>query len=223
MPSKETNTVIRDRKTILAVDDDMVILTMLRKILERGYDVCLAKSAESAMNILGNTGIDLILLDMEMPTMSGLEFLQRLRESKNHYYSFIPVIFVTSHGTKDVLIKATKSGANDFIVKPIAPKILLDKIESILRFSKEDLSTHDLLLKLLHLMAIACKSGNNTQIEKLAGEFKPIKYNYGTDVQIADVCRKALNFDYPSALRKITSLLKNNLYDLAKNNASESG
>jgi len=221
MPKEEVAEVVRERKTILAIDDDLTTLTLIRKILEKDYDVCLAKSADSALYILNNTGVDLILLDMEMPTMSGLDFMGRLRESKNHYYNKMPIIFVTSHGTKDILVKVTKSGANDFIVKPVNPKIILQKVAAILRHGKKELSPHDYLLKQLHLMTIACKSGNNARIEKLAAELKTIKYNYGTDSQIDIVCRKALNFDYPAAIRIINTLLKHNLYNTTLNSGDD--
>ena len=216
MPKEEIKATVREKKSVLAIDDDLTILTLIRKILEKDYDICLAKSAVSAMNILNNTAVDLILLDMEMPSMSGLDFLHRLREDSNHYYFNIPVIFVTSHGTKDILVKAAKSGVNDFIVKPVNPKILHQKIASLLLASRRELSMRDSLLKQLHLMTIACRSGNNSQVEKVVGELKKVKYNFGTDSLIADICQKALCFDYPAAAKLVSSLLKHSLYDLIK-------
>lgn len=214
--NREISAVTRERKTILAIDDDLTVLTVIRKILEKDYDISLAKSADSAMNILEHSGVDLILLDMEMPTTSGLQFMEKLRRNPSHYYYNIPVIFVTSHGTKDVLVKATKSGANDFIVKPIAPRIMQQKVSALINGACRDISERDLLLKRLHLMEIACKTGNSLQVEKIAGELKTIKYNYGTDNYIVDICRKALNFDYPSAIKLIDAIHNNNLFELAK-------
>ena len=206
------------RKTILAIDDDITLLTLIRKILENDYEVCLAKSADAAWNILNNTGIDMILLDVEMPAVSGFEFMARLRGNSALYYYYTPVIIVTSHGTKDIIVKAKKSGANGFVVKPVNPEILLDKMKSLFDHGEtEELSTRDYILKNLHLMSLACKMGRSAQIERIAEALKFVKYNVGTDDQIIDICHKAMNFEYPSAIRKINALLKNNLYDLTKN------
>ena len=208
----------KQRKTVLAIDDDITFLTLMRKILEKDYEVCLAKSADAAWNILNNTGVDMILLDVEMPAVSGFEFMSRLRGNSALYYYYTPVIFVTSHGTKDIIVKAKKLGAEGFVVKPVNPEILLKKIESLFTYSDtEELSTRDYILKHLHLMSLACKMGRSAQIEKISVDLRAVKYNVGTDDQIFDICHKALNFEYPSAIRKINALLKNNLYDLNKN------
>ena len=208
----------KPRRTVLAIDDDITLLTLMRKILEKEYEVCLAKSADAAWNILNNTGIDIMLLDVEMPAVSGFEFMARLRGNSALYYYYTPVIFVTSHGTKDIIIKAKKSGANGFVVKPIQPEVLLRKIESLLDYGgRDELSARDYILKQLHLMSLACKMGRSAQIEKISEDLRAVKYNVGTDDQITDICHKALNFEYPSAIRKINALLKNNLYDLTKN------
>jgi CheY-like chemotaxis protein len=117
------------KKTILAVDDILPSLNTVRKILEGPFEVCLAKSIEIASLILKTTKIDLILLDIEMPEMSGFEYLKHLQDIPQ--YSHIPVIFVTSHATKDFIVQAMSSGAKDFIVKPIIPQALLEKINAV--------------------------------------------------------------------------------------------
>jgi putative two-component system response regulator len=116
------------RKTILAVDDIIPCLTMTKQILEPSYDVYLAKSIGSARIILKVVPVDLILLDIEMPGMSGFEFFDFIRD--NPKYSVIPVIFVSSHATRDMFVRVMEAGAKDFLVKPVAPQVLLEKVNS---------------------------------------------------------------------------------------------
>jgi DNA-binding response OmpR family regulator len=123
------------RETILAIDDTIPCLTMTKQILENRYDVYLAKSIDSALVILKITRIDLILLDVEMPGMSGFEFIHFLQNTPNH--SDIPVIFISSYSTQDMFVKARDAGARDFLVKPVSPEDLLEKIETILRKKPE--------------------------------------------------------------------------------------
>jgi CheY-like chemotaxis protein len=119
-----------DKKLILAVDDMVVNLHMMQSILESVYHVSLAKKADIALQILRSVKVDLILLDVEMPDISGFDFLENLKA--NPEYASIPVIMVTSHGTEDIISKATLGGARDFIVKPVDSASLLQKIKNIL-------------------------------------------------------------------------------------------
>lgn len=209
------------KRTVLAVDDDMVILALIRKILGKEYDVCLAKSVESALTILDNTFIDIILLDMEMPVVPGMKLISQLRENACHYFCYIPIIVITSFGTKDIFVQARKAGANDFMVKPINPKILSAKMESLL--GGREIPAREYVLKQLHMLGFACKSGNHLLVEKIADSMKEIKYNYGTDSKIADISKKAQNFDYPAVLSAINDILKEKLYDPFARGVSENG
>ena len=218
---RDSENKVISRKTALAVDDDMVILSLVRKVLEKEYDVCLAKTADSAYSILENTFVDILLLDIEMPYVSGLDLIKRLRKNPYHYFHDIPAIFITSHGTKDLLLQASRAGADDFIVKPMDSKVLLRKIGLLINSGSTDIHSREYTLKLLHMMAVACKTGNNPLVEKISELLKPIKYNYGTDSQIIDICQKALNFDYLAAINLIDGLYNKKLFDHAKENEQE--
>jgi putative two-component system response regulator len=126
---------MKPRKTILAVDDIIPCLTMTKQMLEDHYEVYLAKSIDSAMVILKIAKIDLILLDMEMPGMSGLEFIDFLRNTPKH--NEIPVIFISSCAARDIFLKAMDAGAKDFLVKPVSPESLREKIETLFRKKPE--------------------------------------------------------------------------------------
>jgi PleD family two-component response regulator len=118
------------RKTILAIDDILPSLNSVRKMLEGPFIVCLAKSVEMASLILKTNKVDLILLDIEMPDMSGFDYLKFLQESPK--YCGIPVIFVTSHATRNFFVEAMNAGARDFIVKPLSTSVLMEKINAVL-------------------------------------------------------------------------------------------
>jgi CheY-like chemotaxis protein len=119
-----------EKKIILVVDDIIPSLNVIGKILEDDFDVCLAKSIEMASIMLKTNKVDLILLDIEMPEMSGFDYLKQLRQLPQ--YRDIPVIFVTSYATREFLVQAMNSGAKDFIVKPVSPDSLKEKVHSIL-------------------------------------------------------------------------------------------
>jgi PleD family two-component response regulator len=121
------------KKIILAVDDMPVNLTAVRNILCRDYDIRPFKSAKTALLMLNTVKVDLILLDVEMPEMSGFEFLDRIRNNPEHpEQKDIPVIFITSHGEEDFAAQAASGGAQDYAVKPFEPAVLMEKIGSLL-------------------------------------------------------------------------------------------
>jgi putative two-component system response regulator len=115
-----------DKKVVLVVDDTSMYLRTMKIALETHFDVRLAKSGEIALSILGTTRVDMILLDIEMPGMSGFETLEMLRKLPNA--ADTPVIFVTSHVTTGLIAKAMKKGAKDYVMKPFNSGLLLRKV-----------------------------------------------------------------------------------------------
>ncbi|MDR1024270.1 MAG: response regulator [Treponema sp.] len=121
------------KKIIMAVDDMPVNLAAVRNILSQHYDVRPIKSAKTALMMLNTVKVDLVLLDIEMPEMSGFEFLDRIRNNPEYSeQKDIPVIFITSHGAEDMAARAKSGGAQDYVVKPFEPAVLLKKIGSLL-------------------------------------------------------------------------------------------
>jgi putative two-component system response regulator len=117
------------KKTILVIDDVAENLIAIRTILQDRYELCLSRSGHAGLLALGRTKVDLILLDMEMPGMSGLEFMKEFR--KNPIYAPIPVIFITATATPEVVSHAITSGIEGYVVKPINAELLLKKISAI--------------------------------------------------------------------------------------------
>ncbi|MDD6991136.1 MAG: response regulator [Oscillospiraceae bacterium] len=118
---------------ILLVDDDPMILKMAEYILSRykQYKILQASSGRAALKILREeTDIDLILLDVEMPLMDGIETLIRIRSDE--LTRSLPVIFVTADSSRETLSKALKFGISGYITKPFTPTFFVKKINEIL-------------------------------------------------------------------------------------------
>src|SRR5919204_6999462 len=104
-------------ESILIVDDEPAILDSLSKILEdEGYQILLAKSGQEALKIIANEQPDLMLLDIWMPEMDGLETLKRAKEQT----SKLQVMMMSGHGSIETAVKAIKLGAYDYIEKPLS-------------------------------------------------------------------------------------------------------
>ena len=128
-----------DKKpTILITDDEQSIRNSLRDILEfEDYDVLEAENGEEVFNMLGENRIDLMLLDIKMRGMDGMEILSRLKDEQYHF----PIIMISGHGNIEIAVEATKKGAFDFIEKPPDLNRLLVSVRNALdqhRLSEEN-------------------------------------------------------------------------------------
>jgi len=114
---------------ILVVDDDIAILDLLENILgNEGYAVRTAACGREGLGLLEREQADLVLLDVQMPGMSGFEVLTKIRESHND----VPVVMVTGYGSEDVAADALRLGADDYIAKPLRVRNLCFRIERTL-------------------------------------------------------------------------------------------
>jgi len=118
-------------KTILLVDDEESILQSLRGILsDEGFEVLCAKSGMEALQRVEETLPDLVLLDIWMPDMDGIETLVKIKEN----YPALQVLMMSGHGTIETAVKATKLGAYDFIEKPLSLEKVLLSINNALDY-----------------------------------------------------------------------------------------
>jgi two-component system phosphate regulon response regulator PhoB len=117
-------------KKILAVDDQAEVISIIAGFLEGKYEVYPAKTTAKAFALLHKTTFDLILLDILMPGMNGIEFLEYIK--RQIWYEKTPVIFVSSESDFNTVAQAVHLGAGAYIKKPIEKDILLAKIQSII-------------------------------------------------------------------------------------------
>ncbi len=123
-------------KTVLIVDDSATIRKLLAYILKKkNYVIAEAEDGIDAMEKLSHIQVDLVIVDLNMPNMDGIEFVRNLRD--NYYYMDTPIIMLAA--TKDDKLKkdAFDAGVNMFLNKPVQPNVLLYKVESLLQDSEE--------------------------------------------------------------------------------------
>jgi two-component system KDP operon response regulator KdpE len=117
------------RRQILVVDDEPRIVQFIRLNLEHdGFDVVEAHNSMEALQQLRNALPDLVLLDIMLPDIDGLETLRMIRE-----FSQVPIIMVTAKGEEDDRVRGLGLGADDYITKPFSPRELASRIRAVLR------------------------------------------------------------------------------------------
>lgn len=120
---------------ILVVDDDPRITDLLRRVLAyEGYSVAIAADGNEALNRTLERPPDLIVLDIMLPGMDGLEVAQRLRMAGDN----VPILMLTARDTVADRVKGLETGADDYLVKPFAPDELVARIKALLRRSQEE-------------------------------------------------------------------------------------
>ena len=114
------------KKRILVVDDDSMNLMRTKMILGQEYQVVLAESGLEALNKLQEEEeqIDMVLLDIDMPEMNGIETFERMKE----FASDVPVIFLTASGLEEDVRSAIRLGAVNYLMKPFQPQELMKRI-----------------------------------------------------------------------------------------------
>jgi DNA-binding NtrC family response regulator len=114
---------------ILIIDDEEFLRRSLAIILRRdGYTVDLAANAKEVEKILQNCSYDLAFLDIKLPDKNGLELLSELRCQ----YPSMRVVILSAHDKLESLIEANQHGAFDYLLKPVDPPVILEKVQEIL-------------------------------------------------------------------------------------------
>lgn len=117
---------------ILAVDDEQDILVILQYNLEKdGYKVTTVKTGESALRIAREQHPDLILLDLMLPGIDGLDVCRIIRQDPA--VDKIPIIMLTAKGTESDIVTGLELGADDYVTKPFSPRELVARVGSVLR------------------------------------------------------------------------------------------
>lgn len=134
-------------ETILIVDDSQEIVTFLKKsaLVPLGYEVLVANNGHTGLDMAIQHDPDLILLDMSMPQMTGIEMLQALRQTLCQ----APVIFMTMYGSENIAVEAFRLGVRDYLPKPFTVEEVQETVERALRENRlsheREILLHDLI------------------------------------------------------------------------------
>ena len=119
----------RDKGRILIVDDEPAVLDALGALVSAwGFEVCTTTSGLGALDVVARALPDLILLDLAMPGMDGVQVCRRLRQ-----WSRLPILVVSAYGEEAKKVAALESGADDYVTKPFSPAELRARIRTTLR------------------------------------------------------------------------------------------
>lgn len=140
----------RDIK-ILLVDDEVDILEIVSYNLSaEGYQILTAQNGVEAVEKANRYKPQLIILDVMMPEMDGIEACEKIRELPNLSHTIIT--FLTARGEDYSQVAGFDAGADDYITKPIKPKVLVSKVKALLRRLKEDANPSDAIMKIGELI-----------------------------------------------------------------------
>jgi len=117
-------------KKILLVEDDLMLLYLLNfRLKKEGYHVVTANNGKDAISKIKSDSPDLVISDIMMPFVSGLELTAFI---KNEYQNEIPVIIISSAGQEEMILEAFNIGADDFIAKPFSPNELIVRLKKLI-------------------------------------------------------------------------------------------
>lgn len=120
------------KETILIVDDEEDILELIKYNLKNeGYQILTAQTGEAAIKIARQSQLDLLILDLMLPGIDGLEVTRYLKN--NAATQDLPIVMLTAKGEESDVVTGLELGANDYISKPFSPKVLIARIRAILR------------------------------------------------------------------------------------------
>ena len=159
--------------TILIVEDEAKMLRLLElNLADEGYTTLAAPDAETALKLLRQEKVDLVLTDLKLPRMDGLEFLQNVKRSNAH----LPVILMTAYGTVETAINAMKAGASDYVLKPFSMeeiKLLIGKELDVRRLREENRDLREALGERYRFENIVAKSAKLQEVLALVERVAP--------------------------------------------------
>ena len=198
-----------DKIKILIVDDEVRMRKLVKDFLIKyGYTVIEAADGSEAMDrFYEDKDIALIILDVMMPKMDGYETLKRIRKD-----SKVPVIMLTAKGEEDDELRGFELGVDEYISKPFSPKILVARVEAILRRSGNGTADESIragrieLNKVAHIVKI-----DDKPIELSFKEFELLAYfieNSGIALSRERILNSVWNYDYFGDARTIDTHVK---------------
>jgi DNA-binding response OmpR family regulator len=200
------------KKTILIVDDELKICEVITSFLQsEGYRVIDAQSGITGLNYFRNESIDLVILDLMLPDISGEELCRQIRQQ-----SSVPVLMLTAKVSEDDRVRGLSIGADDYVIKPFSLRELAARIKVILRRSSEDalladhISFHAGELEINTPKHEVYKNG--TMINLTPNEYKLLLIlarHPGRTFTRDELIEKALGLDFEGDARTIDQHIKN--------------
>ena len=164
------------KERILVVDDEEDILELLKYNLNReGYQVVSASSGEKCLQKAGSEKLDLIVLDLMLPGMDGLEVAKILKNNSNTLH--IPIIMLTAKGEEADIVTGLELGADDYITKPFSPRILIARVRAVIRRKKKEETDDDMSVIQVHDIVI------NSHKREIIANGKPVDLTF-TEFQV---------------------------------------
>lgn len=185
---------------ILLIDDDNETTNFIRLNLQGKYNLQVANDGKEAIQKLSSHVPNLVITDLIMPGMNGLEFAKKFKS--NPKFSHIPLIFLTGQTSKDKQLEAIKNGADAYIIKPFEPEILEARIATILK-GKEQLIEYLKINNVSQPQKIDIPSQDEKILEKLVSCIE--QHISDPDLDIQKLC-KATGFSHSILYRKIKGL-----------------
>lgn len=117
-------------KRALIVDDSPTVRAMIKSVLQgEGFDTITAQDGEKAIKILGDETVDIVITDINMPNMDGIELVKELRKAKNAMYT--PILVITTEAGDNVKNRGREAGASGWVVKPFKPEVLVQALNKL--------------------------------------------------------------------------------------------
>jgi DNA-binding NtrC family response regulator len=159
--------------SILIVEDEAKMQRLLQlNLSEEGYTIRPASDAESGLNLLRQERVDLVLTDLKLPGMDGLEFLQAVKRIN----AALPVVLMTAYGTVETAVEAMKAGASDYVLKPFSMeeiKLVIHKELDVNRLREENRALREALGKRYEFANIVARSPKMQEVLAIVERVAP--------------------------------------------------
>ena len=147
------------KKKILLIDDDVLVLKTIRKLLSlKGHELFECKSSEEALGLVKKETFDLVITDIRMPGLNGIQMLEKIRDDQQN--KNLPVILITGYASEDAPIEAFRLNADDYILKPFNSDQLLASVQRIFERSPAERGKERAMYEVV------------AEIKKLAADFR---------------------------------------------------
>lgn len=188
-----------DNKAFLIVEDEEKVASFIKKgLFTQGYDSVIAPTGREALDLFESQKFDLIILDIGLPDLSGLEVCEQIRKTNAQ----IPILMLTALGSVSDKLSGFEVGTDDYLVKPFDFMELLVRIKALLKRSNEKMKDQDDILKVADLelnlhQKVAIRAGK--VIALTAKEFSLLEYlmrNRGRVVSKLDIAEQVWDIDF---------------------------